>query len=162
MTSSLTRHSRLARPIVTCCAAIALVAAGHVGAQAPAPGAAPAAPATRACADCGVVQSIRHVEEEGKSSGLGAVAGGVVGGVLGHQIGSGTGNTVATIAGAGAGAYAGNKIEKNRKATSYWNVSIRMDNGQMRSFHYSSRPDVNEGERVKLIDGGKRLALIAN
>lgn len=162
MISSLTRHSRLARPIVTCCAAIALVAAGHVGAQAPAPGAAPAAPATRACADCGVVHSIQHVEEEGKSSGLGAVAGGVLGGVLGHQIGSGRGNTVATIAGAGVGAYAGNKVEKNQKATSYWNVSIRMDDGRMRSFHYSNKPDVNEGERVKLIDGGKRLALIAH
>ncbi|MGE5087857.1 MAG: glycine zipper 2TM domain-containing protein [Candidatus Levyibacteriota bacterium] len=153
--------SHLARPIALCCATIAFALAGTSGAQAPAaPPAAP--PAAKHCADCGVVRSIQQVEEEGKSSGLGAVAGGVLGGVLGHQIGSGRGNTVATIAGAGVGAYAGNKVEKNRNAKSYWQVSIRMDDGKTRSFHYASRPDVNEGERVKLIDGGKRLALIAN
>lgn len=160
MISARTRHSRLARSIAVCCATIAMAVAGPVGAQAPAAPAAPAA--ARACADCGVVRSIQHVEEEGKASGLGAVAGGVLGGVLGHQIGSGRGNTVATIAGAGVGAYAGNKVEKNQKATSYWKVAIGMDDGTTRSFHYSSRPEVNEGERVKLVDGGRRLALIAN
>jgi outer membrane lipoprotein SlyB len=113
------------------------------------------------CVDCGVVQSMRYVEEKGKGSGLGLVAGGVVGGVLGHQIGSGRGNTVATIAGAGAGAYAGNEIEKNRKTKSHWAVAIRMDNGATRNLTYTSKPAVHEGERVKLVDGGRRLALLA-
>jgi uncharacterized protein YcfJ len=81
---------------------------------------------------------------------------------LGHQIGSGRGNTVATIAGAGAGAYAGNEIEKNKKGKSYWAVAIRMDNGATRNFTYTSKPTVHEGERVKLVDGGRRLALLAN
>lgn len=111
--------------------------------------------------DCGHVQSIRYVEEKGESSGVGAVAGGVIGGVLGHQIGSGRGNTLATVAGAGAGAYAGNEIEKNRKKKSFWSVSIKMDSGNVRTFTYASKPSVREGERVKLIDGGKRLALVA-
>ena len=88
------------------------------------------------------------------------VAGGVVGGVLGHQIGSGRGNTVATIAGAGAGAYAGHQVEKNVKKKTTWNVAIRMDGGNVRTFTYSSQPTVREGERVKLVDGGKRLALV--
>ena len=124
-------------------------------------GAASAPPPARAvCNDCGVVQSMRYVEEQGQASGVGAVAGGVLGGVLGHQIGSGRGNTVATIAGAGAGAYAGHQIEKNRNKKSYWAVAIRMDNGKTRNFTYSSKPAVNEGERVKLVDGGKRLALV--
>ena len=114
------------------------------------------------CNDCGVVQSMRYVEQKPKGSGLGMVAGGVVGGVLGHQIGSGRGNTVATIAGAAGGAYAGNEIEKNRSKTSHWDVAIRMDNGSTRSFTYTSKPAVHEGERVKLVDGGKRLALLAN
>ena len=122
-----------------------------------------AAPQTGgSCADCGVVQSIRYVEQKGQSSGVGLVAGGVVGGVLGHQIGSGRGNTAATILGAGAGAYAGNEIEKNKKTKGSWSVGIRMDNGQHRTFTYGSQPTVHEGERVKLVDGGKRLALLAN
>lgn len=118
--------------------------------------------AAQTCRDCGVVQSMRYVEEKGQGSGLGMVAGGVVGGVLGHQIGSGRGNTVATIAGAGVGAYAGNQVEKNAKTKTYWAVAIKMDNGATRNFTYTSKPAVHEGERVKLVDGGRRLALVAN
>ena len=36
-----------------------------------------------------------------------------------------------------------------------------MDNGTAQ-FHVHSKPAVNEGERVKLVDGGRRLALVAN
>ena len=107
-------------------------------------------------------KTIRYVEEKGEGTGLGAIAGGVVGGVIGHQIGSGRGNTVATIAGAGGGAYAGHQIEKSAKKKTYWTVDIRMDGGTTRSFTYSTKPSVKEGERVKLVDGGKRLALVAN
>jgi outer membrane lipoprotein SlyB len=124
-------------------------------------GAGSAAVAQAPCTDCGQVQSIRFVTEEGKGSGLGAVAGGVLGGVLGHQIGGGTGRTVATIAGAAGGAYVGNTVEKKKKSTSYWLVAIKMDGGTTRSFHYSNDPAVKEGDRVKLVDGGRRLALIA-
>ncbi len=120
----------------------------------PAPGSAGAA----TCATCGTVESIRYVEQKGEASGVGAVAGGVLGGVLGHQLGSGRGNTVATIAGVGAGAYAGNQVEKHRNKRSYWTVALRMDDGRTRALTYGTRPTVNQGDRVKLVDGGKRLA----
>ena len=120
------------------------------------------AAAAQTCHDCGQVLSVRFVEEKGKGSGLGAVIGGVAGGVLGHQIGSGTGRTVATVAGAAGGAYVGNTVEKNKNRKAYGLVTIKMDNGNTRSFHYTNQPAVNEGERVKLIDGGRRLALVAN
>ena len=137
------------------------------GAAAPPPPAPPAsapdaaAPARKACSDCAVVESIRYVEQKGEASGLGAVAGGVLGGVLGHQVGSGRGNTVATIAGAGAGAYAGHQVEKSHNRKSYWSVAVKMDDGTRRTLTYGAKPAVNEGERVKLVDGGKRLALLA-
>jgi outer membrane lipoprotein SlyB len=110
---------------------------------------------------CGVVNRVELVEKKGQGSGLGLIAGGVVGGVLGHQIGSGRGNTAATILGAGAGAYAGNEVEKNAKKSSYWSVAIRMDNGSTRNFTYSNQPPVHEGERVRLIVGGRRLARVS-
>ena len=110
---------------------------------------------------CGVVDRVELVEKKGQGSGVGLIAGGVVGGVLGHQIGSGRGNTAATILGAGAGAYAGNEIEKNAKKSSFWSVSIHMDNGQTRNFTYTNQPPVHEGERVRLIDGGRRLARVS-
>lgn len=121
-----------------------------------------AALAQAPCQNCGVVQSVNSFQQQGQTSGVGMVAGGVVGGVIGHQIGSGRGNTVATIAGAGLGAVAGNQVEKNTKTKTSWAVSIRMDNGTSRTFNYSNMPAVVAGERVKLVDGGKRLALVAN
>ena len=117
--------------------------------------------AQAACNDCGVVIDTRTVKKEGEGSGAGAVLGGVVGGVLGHQFGSGRGNTAATIAGAGAGAYAGHQVEKNRNKKSYWNVSVKMDNGTTRNYSYGNKPEFREGDRVKMLDGGRRLALLA-
>jgi outer membrane lipoprotein SlyB len=114
------------------------------------------------CTDCGVVTSVRASEVKGSTSGVGLVAGGVLGGVLGHQIGGGTGKTVATVAGAAGGAYVGNKVEQNKNTKTQWSVGIKMDGGQQRTFVYSSQPTVHEGDRVKLIDGGRRLALVAS
>jgi outer membrane lipoprotein SlyB len=109
---------------------------------------------------CGVVERVQRIDQKGQGSGVGIVAGGVLGGVLGHQIGSGRGNTAATILGAGAGAYAGNEIEKNAKKTSYWSVAVRLDNGATRNLTFSNPPAAQEGERVRLIDGGRRLAQV--
>jgi outer membrane lipoprotein SlyB len=142
--------------------ALALVVTGTAAAQtAPAAQAAAPLPGTAPCDACGVVQSVRYVEQQGQGSGVGLIAGGVVGGVLGNQIGSGRGNTAATIVGAGAGAYAGNQIEKNAKKKSYWVVAVRLDNGTQKSITSSSQPAFRQGDRVKIVDG-KRLALIAN
>jgi outer membrane lipoprotein SlyB len=147
-------NARISHRLAAAAAVIALGMAGPVAAQAP-----QAQP--RVCSNCGTVQSINYVEEKGQGSGVGLIAGGVVGGVLGHQIGSGRGNTVATVAGAAGGAYVGNEIEKNKKKKSYYNVVIRMDNGQTRTIQYGSQPPAREGERVKILDGN-RLALITN
>ena len=150
-----------ATQMLAAAAAASMIALGaQATAQVPAPAPAPHA-APKPCSNCGTVQSINYVEEKGQGSGLGMIAGGVVGGVLGHQIGSGRGNTVATVAGAAGGAYVGNEIEKNKKKKSYYNVVIRMDNGQTRTIQYGSQPPAREGERVKILDGN-RLALIAN
>jgi len=144
--------------------AVALVLAGTASAQ-PLPGTPAGQPegasATGSCATCGVVESVRYVEQKGEGSGAGLVAGGIVGGVLGHQIGSGRGNTAATIVGAGAGAYAGNQVEKNAKKKTYWLVGVKLDNGSKRSITSGAKPAFKQGDRVKIVDGN-RLALIAN
>jgi outer membrane lipoprotein SlyB len=134
---------------------LALAFAGMAGAQSP-------PPVTRGCVDCGVVRSVRLIEKKGDASGVGAVAGGVLGGVIGHQFGSGRGNTAATIAGAGAGAYAGHQVEKSRNKRSYWNVAVKMDNGTTRNYSYSNKPEFREGDRVKTLEDGRRLARVAN
>lgn len=105
------------------------------------------------CSSCGTISSIRAVEQAGEGSGLGAIAGGVVGGLLGHQIGGGTGKDLATIAGAIGGGYAGNQIEKKTKTTKHYEISVRMDNGDIRSFEQDNAPAFVAGEKVKIIDG---------
>ena len=142
-------------------AGAALALGPHALAQQPLPGAPAQAPAAKTCATCGVVTSVRYVEEKGEASGAGLVIGGVAGGVLGHQIGSGRGNTVATIAGAGVGAYAGNQVEKNAKKKTYWVVDVNLDNNKKQSINLSSKPAFKQGDRVKVVDGNK-LALLAN
>ena len=105
------------------------------------------------CSSCGTISSIRAVEQAGEGSGLGAIAGGVVGGILGHQVGGGTGKDLATIAGALGGGYAGNQIEKKTKTTKHYEISVRMDNGDIRSFEQDNAPAFVTGEKVKIIDG---------
>jgi outer membrane lipoprotein SlyB len=81
------------------------------------------------CYECGVIESVRDFENPGQPSGLGAAAGALLGGVLGHQVGDGDGNKLATIAGAIGGGFAGNAIEKNSRAETSSEITVRMEDG---------------------------------
>src|SRR6187401_2376474 len=112
-----------------------------------------ALPAFSACENCGTVTNVRTVKKEGEGSGAGAVVGGILGGVLGHQVGSGRGNTAATVVGAGAGAYAGHQVEKNQKSTTSYQVVVKMDEGNARTFTFSNPTSYKAGDKVKVVDG---------
>lgn len=110
-------------------------------------------PAARICTECGVIDLINVVDKKGEGSGVGAVGGAVVGGLLGNQIGRGRGNTAATVVGAVGGAFAGNEVEKRVKGTKEYQVSVRMDDGNTRSFTFEADPGYTVGDKVKVIDG---------
>ena len=118
------------------------------------PVAAPAAPPV--CHECGTVEGVREVEKKGEGTGLGAVAGGVLGGVLGHQVGRGTGKDLATIAGAVGGAFGGHEIEKNVRSEKEYQVTVRFDDGTVRTFTQKSASGWRNGDRVRLDNGGLR------
>ena len=105
-----------------------------------------------ACNYCGTVTDMKTIEVKGEGSGLGVVAGGVIGGVLGHQVGSGRGNTVATVAGAAGGAYAGNQIEKNSKTKTQYQVIVKLETGESRTFTYNAATAYKVGDRIKIVD----------
>ena len=111
------------------------------------------ATSSKACAGCGKVLSVKVVEKEGKAGAVGMVAGGVAGALLGNQVGSGTGRTVATVAGAAGGAYAGNKIEQKMKSTKVWEVAVRFDNGDEKTFSFDKDPGFASGTEVKASNG---------
>lgn len=102
------------------------------------------------CDNCGTVTDVKTVQIKGQSSGGGAVVGGVLGGVLGHQVGSGRGNTAATIVGAGAGAYAGNEVEKNSKTKTQYQVVVKLETGESRTFTYNAATSYKVGDRIRV------------
>jgi outer membrane lipoprotein SlyB len=102
------------------------------------------------CLYCGVIESIKLVELKGEGIGVGAVTGGVVGAVVGSQIGQGKGKTVAAVAGAAGGAYAGHEIEKSLKKSTYFRVTVRMNNGSVRTITQKTDPGFKTGDSVKI------------
>ena len=110
--------------------------------------------APQACADCGVVESVRAARAPGNSSWLGAAGGALAGGLLGNQIGSGSGRTAATVAGAAGGAYAGTQVEKHVTQTVRYQIRVRMEDGSYRTFASESRPGFVVGQKVRVTDRG--------
>lgn len=108
---------------------------------------------SQVCRTCGIVESVNVISEKGEGSGLGAIAGGVVGGIVGNQIGRGDGRDVARILGMAGGAYAGNQIEKSQRGRSYYDITVRLDDGSMRKFRQESQPAWQPGDRVRVEDG---------
>lgn len=104
------------------------------------------------CIECGVVESVRQVEQRGEGTGLGAAGGAVVGGLLGHQVGGGHGKELMTVVGAVGGAVAGNQIEKQVKSTTAYEITVRFTDGSSRVFA-SSAANWRSGDKVKVVNG---------
>jgi outer membrane lipoprotein SlyB len=102
----------------------------------------------------GYVRNITQLETAKRTSGAGALLGAVIGGVAGNQVGQGTGRAAATAIGAVGGAVVGNKIEEhNRGTTYYYQVDVRMDNGDFRTFDYADLNGLRVGDRVRIDNG---------
>jgi outer membrane lipoprotein SlyB len=110
------------------------------------------------CGNCGNIESIRTVTTRAQGSGLGAGAGAVLGGLLGNQVGSGHGRQLATVAGAVGGAVVGNQVEGNMKATTSYEIRVRLDDGTQRTFHQHSVPQWRTGDRVRIVKGSLHRA----
>ncbi len=105
-----------------------------------------------ACNHCGVVTDMKTINVKGEGTGLGAVTGGVLGGVLGHQVGGGRGKDVATVAGAAGGAYAGHQVEKNAKSKTQYQVIVKLETGETRTFTYNAATAYKVGDKIKIVD----------
>jgi len=108
------------------------------------------------CSNCGNVESVRTIKQRAQGSGLGAAGGAVIGGLLGNQVGGGSGRTLATAAGAIGGAVVGNQVEGNMKATTSYEIKVRLDDGSVRTFRQSKAPQWRSGDRVRIVKGRLR------
>jgi outer membrane lipoprotein SlyB len=102
----------------------------------------------------GVVESVRQVTIEGSKSGVGTIAGGAIGGVAGSNIGGGNrGSAVGTILGAVAGGLAGNAIEQGTTKKQGLEITVKLDNGELRAITQEADEAFHPGERVRLLSG---------
>jgi outer membrane lipoprotein SlyB len=108
------------------------------------------------CSTCGVIEAVQAVKRKGEATGLGAVVGGVAGAALGNQVGGGNGRKAMTVIGAVGGGVAGHEIEKQARATTVYEVRVRMDDGTVRTLERTSAPPV--GRRVRM--EGKAMTLL--
>ena len=104
------------------------------------------------------VESVRGVKissNNGQPSGLGAIGGGALGAVAGSTIGGGTGSILTGIVGGIAGAVAGNAVENTAAVKNGLEITVRLDNGDMRAITQTATGEVFQaGERVRLLSSG--------
>jgi outer membrane lipoprotein SlyB len=99
----------------------------------------------------GVVESVRSVSIEGTHSGIGAAAGGVAGGIGGSMIGSGRASAVAAVAGAVAGGLLGAAAEQGMTRQEGVEITVRLDNGELRAIVQTADEPFKPGDRVRLL-----------
>src|SRR5258708_11531738 len=84
----------------------------------------------------------------------GALAEGAVGGSAGSDAGVGKGSGVGTILGAVVGGVAGSAIERGVTQKKGVEVTVRLDNGELRAIAQEADEEFRPGERVRLVTGG--------
>ena len=99
----------------------------------------------------GTVESVRPVRIEGTRSGVGAVAGGAVGGVAGSTVGTGKTSNVAAVLGAVGGGVAGQVLEEGATRKSGVEITVRLDNGEMRAIVQEEGERFVNGQKVRLL-----------
>ena len=100
-----------------------------------------------------IVESVRSVTIEPERSGVGAAAGGVVGGIAGGNIGGGRGSTVGAVLGAVAGGLLGQAAEGGVMRRPGVEITVKLDNGELRAVTQDAEESFQPGERVRLLSG---------
>ena len=102
----------------------------------------------------GVVESVRDVAIVNPDSGTGTVAGAALGGIGGSALGNGNGSAALAIAGAVAGGLIGNRVENNANHKPGFEITVKLDDGQLRAVTQLADEMFRPGERVRLLSNG--------
>lgn len=101
----------------------------------------------------GTVESVREITIDRGQTGVGGGAGAVVGGVAGSNIGRGRGAVIGTVLGAVAGGVAGQAVERSTGYVPGLEITVRLDNGEMRAVTQEADETFRAGDRVRLLSG---------
>jgi len=100
------------------------------------------------------VESVRPVTIQGTRSGIGAAAGGIAGGVAGSGVGQGKGSTIAGVLGAVGGGIAGQAIEEGTTRKNGVEITVRLQNGELRAIVQEETDKFVAGQKVRLLTSG--------
>lgn len=103
----------------------------------------------------GIVESVRPVQIEGIRSGVGPAAGAVIGGIAGSGVGQGRGSSVAAVIGGVAGGVAGQVIEQGATRRSGVEITVKLDNGELKAIVQEADETFRAGERVRILSDGR-------
>lgn len=102
----------------------------------------------------GTVESVRNVAIVNPDTGVGTVSGAALGGLAGSQIGGGKGSIATGILGAVAGGVLGNHVENQTNTRPGLEITVRLDNGELRAITQLADEPFRPGERVRLLTDG--------
>jgi outer membrane lipoprotein SlyB len=104
----------------------------------------------------GTVESVREVLIDRGQSGVGTMAGAALGGIAaGSNVGGGNGAVAAGILGAVAGGLIGNKVEQNATTGKGLEITVKLDNGELRAITQEADEVFRAGDRVRLLSNGR-------
>ena len=102
----------------------------------------------------GILESVRQVAIQRPESGVGTLAGAGLGGVAGSAVGAGRGSIIGAIVGAVAGGVAGNAIENSADRRPGYELTVRLDSGEMRAIVQEADEPFQPGDRVRILSRG--------
>jgi outer membrane lipoprotein SlyB len=102
----------------------------------------------------GTVESVRNVVIVNPESGVGTMGGAALGGLAGSQAGHGDGSAAVGIIGAIVGGLIGQRIEANANNRPGFEITVRLDSGELRAVTQAADELFRPGERVRLLSNG--------
>jgi outer membrane lipoprotein SlyB len=100
------------------------------------------------------VESVRPVQIEGTRTPIGTVAGGAIGGIAGSGVGHGRGSSAAAVLGAVGGGLAGAAIEEGVTRKQGVEITVRLENGELRAIVQEETDKFVAGQKVRLLSSG--------
>jgi outer membrane lipoprotein SlyB len=103
----------------------------------------------------GTVDAVREVSINNGSTGTGTMTGAALGGIAGSTVGGGKGSIAAGIAGAVVGGIIGSNVEADANKKKGLEITVRLDNGDLRAITQEADEGFRVGERVRLLSSGR-------
>lgn len=102
----------------------------------------------------GTVESVRSVTVEGTKTPIGTIGGAAIGGIAGSALSHGRGSAIAAVIGGIIGGITGSVAEEGITRRAGLEITVRLDNGDMRAIVQAADEQFQPGQRVRLVSQG--------